>query len=382
MAIQKNNYYFMHKDVIVGVLTVLPETNALVKWEVLNRDHAPLGHEETKSFSSWLDRRAIPNHQKNTSNLLGGKNGFAYMLENLSISLIDNYWLKPLESDLKWKDINLYQNDFQEIDFHFETISNMSPFKPSATTQGELQKRWAIRNGERFLVKGNYGDMYRQSINEVFASMLHEMQGKTHVHYDLINLPTELGGGIGCICQNFTSENLEFIPAYDVSCYGKQPNSVSVLQYYQDVAVRFGIEKQTMQDFLDYQILSDFLLTNTDRHLLNLGILRDATTLKFISPAPIFDTGNSMFYNGHYSKDNVLNIPVICLADTNANPDGINYIIPGNDDAIRSIQLITSKLADAVLEGKQLRENKAAGNKAESITAADAGVEETETANV
>ncbi len=74
---------------------------------------------------------------------------------------------------------------------------------------------------------------------------------------------------------------------------------------------------------------------------------------------------------------NKLGIPVICLADTNANPDGINYIIPGNDDAIRSIQLITSKLADAVLEGKQLRENKAnESKKIEKITAADAGVEE------
>ena len=72
---------------------------------------------------------------------------------------------------------------------------------------------------------------------------------------------------------------------------------------------------------------------------------------------------------------NKLGIPVICLADTNANPDGIDKIIPGNDDAIRSIQLITSKLADAVLEGKQLRENKAAETKKISkITAEDAGV--------
>ena len=74
---------------------------------------------------------------------------------------------------------------------------------------------------------------------------------------------------------------------------------------------------------------------------------------------------------------NKLNIPVICLADTNANPDGIDYIIPGNDDAIRSIKLITSKLADAVLEGKQLRENKAnEAKKIEKISAADAGVAE------
>ncbi len=74
---------------------------------------------------------------------------------------------------------------------------------------------------------------------------------------------------------------------------------------------------------------------------------------------------------------NKLGIPVICLADTNANPDGINYIIPGNDDAIRSIKLITSKLADAVLEGKQLRENKAnEAKKVEKISAEDAGVAE------
>ncbi len=74
---------------------------------------------------------------------------------------------------------------------------------------------------------------------------------------------------------------------------------------------------------------------------------------------------------------NKLGIPVICLADTNANPDGINYIIPGNDDAIRSIKLVTSKLADAVLEGKQLRENKAnETKKIEKISAEDAGVSE------
>ena len=72
---------------------------------------------------------------------------------------------------------------------------------------------------------------------------------------------------------------------------------------------------------------------------------------------------------------NKLNIPVICLADTNANPEGIDYIIPGNDDAIRSIKLIVSRLADAVLEGKQLKENNANKTaKIEEIKAEDAGV--------
>jgi small subunit ribosomal protein S2 len=53
---------------------------------------------------------------------------------------------------------------------------------------------------------------------------------------------------------------------------------------------------------------------------------------------------------------NALNIPVIAMVDTNCDPDPIDYIIPANDDAIRSIKLITRLMADAVLEGLQLRE--------------------------
>ena len=72
---------------------------------------------------------------------------------------------------------------------------------------------------------------------------------------------------------------------------------------------------------------------------------------------------------------NKLGIPVICLADTNADHSNVDFVIPGNDDAIRSIKLITSKLADAVLEGKQLKENKANTTaKIEEIKAEDAGV--------
>ncbi|SHH50649.1 30S ribosomal protein S2 [Thermosipho atlanticus] len=50
---------------------------------------------------------------------------------------------------------------------------------------------------------------------------------------------------------------------------------------------------------------------------------------------------------------NLLKIPTVGIVDTNCDPDEIDYIIPGNDDAIRAIQLITSKIADAYLEGKE-----------------------------
>jgi small subunit ribosomal protein S2 len=47
-----------------------------------------------------------------------------------------------------------------------------------------------------------------------------------------------------------------------------------------------------------------------------------------------------------------LSIPIIAIVDTNCDPSGIDYPIPGNDDAIRAIRLITSRIADAVVEGR------------------------------
>ena len=49
-----------------------------------------------------------------------------------------------------------------------------------------------------------------------------------------------------------------------------------------------------------------------------------------------------------------LGIPILAIVDTNCDPDMVDFVIPGNDDAIRSIRLFTSKIADAVIEGQQL----------------------------
>lgn len=48
-----------------------------------------------------------------------------------------------------------------------------------------------------------------------------------------------------------------------------------------------------------------------------------------------------------------LNIPIVAIVDTNCDPDEVDYVIPGNDDAIRAVKLLTNKMAEACLEGKQ-----------------------------
>ncbi|HLR61836.1 MAG TPA: 30S ribosomal protein S2 [Lentibacillus sp.] len=66
-----------------------------------------------------------------------------------------------------------------------------------------------------------------------------------------------------------------------------------------------------------------------------------------------------------------LNIPIIAMVDTNCDPDEVDYVIPANDDAIRAVKLLTSKMADAILEVKQ-------GEETEEVQTEEAQPEEDE----
>jgi small subunit ribosomal protein S2 len=71
---------------------------------------------------------------------------------------------------------------------------------------------------------------------------------------------------------------------------------------------------------------------------------------------------------------NRLNIPIVAVVDTNCSPEGISHVIPGNDDALRAIKLFASRIADAIIEGKQVGTEggvavaEAAGEEAEDAT--------------
>ena len=80
---------------------------------------------------------------------------------------------------------------------------------------------------------------------------------------------------------------------------------------------------------------------------------------------------------------NKLDIPVVALADTDSDPDVLDFIIPGNDDAIRSIQLVTARLADLIVEvrgGADAPQEEAAGEEAAAAQAGDEAAAAGETA--
>ncbi len=105
----------------------------------------------------------------------------------------------------------------------------------------------------------------------------------------------------------------------------------------------------------------------------NYGGIKNMTTL----PSAVFIVDPKKEANAVLEAKK-LGIPVIAIVDTNCDPDDADYIIPGNDDAIRGIRLITSIIADAVLEGKQGEQLNAAEPE---ITAAEEAQDEEDAKN-
>jgi small subunit ribosomal protein S2 len=88
----------------------------------------------------------------------------------------------------------------------------------------------------------------------------------------------------------------------------------------------------------------------------NLGGIKEMAKL----PGAVFIIDPGKEYNA-VAEASRMGIPIVAVADTNCNPEGVDYIIPGNDDAIRAIQLFTARIGDACIEGnKKYEENAAA----------------------
>ena len=295
----EQSYELMHKDDVVASLQLDDLSGAILKVTPgTNPELLPLGGSQgADSLRKWWLRRAVPISQGNIAALLqqeGIPSTQSLLVQNLGLSLSDHYWIKPNGSELTWTDVSPFSNTFCNLS---ETASAHS-YSPDAALQGDLIKKWLVVDDTRCLLKGNRGANSQQSLNEVLASMLHEKQGfANHVQYRPVKFTGSASEQYGCICEDFASETLEFIPAIDVVDSVKKDNAISTYEHFIHVCTERGLSEQDVRSFLEYQILTDFVLTNTDRHLNNFGILRDSQTLKFVWMAPIFDSGNSMFWD-------------------------------------------------------------------------------------
>lgn len=277
-------YFLMHKNQECGVLTIDEQSGKIIKYQNNINGISPyLGTEDIEKIRKWWELRAMPDSRFNKQ-ITDCKNATAYLAKNLGLSITDTYWIKPLEVNLSFNDVKL--------------TNSKSPFDPNASLGGQMNKHWDLAQKIPTLVKKSSGYFGQQCINEVFATMLHERQsvGIPFVGYTINNSNNTSCKDFSqeCKCNAFTSEHTEFVSAHEILESQKTRNEQSLYDKFISICESNNID---IRDFMDYQIMTDFIISNSDRHFFNFGVLRDTDTMKLISPAPIFDSGNSMFYN-------------------------------------------------------------------------------------
>ena len=144
-----NPYIFKRKDEPIAIIN-LTEDGSIVNYKLnsKNEELAPLHTEgSTNWLKEWWKRRAVPIEQGHIKTMLEKKGLLSpedFLVKNLGLSLTDYYWISPVDSDLKWKDVNLFANEFHDdINIAGETQrdSHIVPhYTPNSSLQGTLGK--------------------------------------------------------------------------------------------------------------------------------------------------------------------------------------------------------------------------------------------------
>lgn len=296
-------YSLMHKDVEVMHIDIDDDGWIAEVNEIVRADHVPLGgmtngSPDNRAVSEWWNGRSIPASRSGIRDVLetlGIGTTRALLTKSMGLSLSDQYWVRPVDSDVSWKDINFFQNPFSE-DIGDLLFGNRPANKrldlssPDCTTVGNLKKRWEIVDGERCLVKGGTLPYCREVFNEVIASIICDALRVEHVPYGIVRegrLPYS-------ICPDFVTPDTELIPAAQVMNVSKRGNSESVYSHYIRCC---GMLECDVREQVDGMIVLDYLIANTDRHLNNFGLIRDADTLEFLGAAPLYDNGSSLGFD-------------------------------------------------------------------------------------
>lgn len=297
-------YTLMHREIPVMDLELDEYSNIVALGKIHHAEHLPLGTYnkigvERKNLNRWWTKRSIPTSRKGIRNVLDELelSSPQELIEKcFGLSLSDQYWISPTNTQLDWHRINFFENAFSEdignILFGKGTNSDSASLvSPDNTANGNLKKKWKIINGKRVLLKGSSAPYHQESYNEVFASEIAKRLGIPHVPYTLISEYHEVCSG----CADFITTETDLVAAAQVMRAFKKRNEQSEYEFYIECCEKLGIPDA--REKLEQMLVLDYLIVNEDRHLNNFGLIRNAVTLEWVGVAPIYDNGNSMWFN-------------------------------------------------------------------------------------
>jgi hypothetical protein len=299
-------YVLKHKNIDVAFLEIRRGNIVDIK-EIKEKEHLPIKYEDDKYenirlLNNWLENRGIPSSRENYETILAQykvDSSKELTLLSYGLNLTDHYWICEATDAKTWEEVNFLHNPFSEKvgTLLFELSGNSAVFaNPDFSSNGHLRKMWGIENGARVLYKAGSGDIKQEPYNEYIASRIASSLDFNHVNYAL----TQIGGEIFSACDCMINEDLEFIDAFKV--YLNVEQKTNRYDDYIGVCEDNGIANAGEE--VDKMIVLDYLIRNTDRNTGNFGILRNSETLQWKSMAPIFDNGNSFWYNT-VSIDNI-----------------------------------------------------------------------------
>lgn len=342
--VPNNLYVLKHKDDDVAMVQVnLHSGEVEYVLAVYMPEKLPVGcsQDDMAQLIKWWARRAIPDSRRGIQQVLRKLNentNLTLMLNSYGLSLVDHYWLQPVGKEEYWEECNFYENDFSDQlgslltdSERINVAEHVSKFSPSSSVNGEMKKKWIIDGETRYLMKINANDYGQQSVNELIATMLHEKLGWTNFSpYKLGRVVVDDKEVPYSYNPLFTSTELEFVSAYQLVKDIKISNNSSAYEEIIKQAANYGLAEQKVRKQLEYTILTDFILSNTDRHFNNFGFLYHSEKGGFVSMAPIFDTGNALFYNKEIipSGIHLLNIEVTSFREKEV--DLLQYVTNRN----------------------------------------------------
>lgn len=308
------NYILMHKNMAAARIILDDETCRILKIsDVYAPEHIPVGIKykngmiDKSDLNEWWLSRCIPASRpglKRALELLGVRSRHSLLDKCFGLSLSDQYWICPENSDVTWDKLNFFKNDFSK-DVGAALFGNaikseaINLLSPDSTTDGWLKKKWTIRDGKRYLIKGGSEPFYQEPINEVLASEIMDRLNIPHVKYSLVwenELPYS-------VCENFIREDTELVTAAYIAQTKKRPNHISLYEHFLSCCSNLGIPNAKKS--LGQMLLVDFIIANTDRHFGNFGAVRNAETPEWTGMSPVYDCGTSMRHDKVLSERSV-----------------------------------------------------------------------------
>ena len=240
----------------------------------------------SKDINRWLDNRQAAKHRKHLKELMircgcYDKNGFINTTHCTSLN--DTFWVKSEKSDLKWEDVSLYTNPFDDTiaRIAFDGVGlfgeQFSSTSPELTTEGSFEKCWIRENDNIYMVKrGSSGSVNAgmEPYSEALVSQLTTAIGCQAVNYELVYHHKHLASK----CKLFTSEQYGFVP---MAAYS---NNKATIQSVIDITHKLNCE----EDFRRMLVV-DAICYNIDRHAGNYGFIVNNDTGELLKLAPLFD---------------------------------------------------------------------------------------------